>query len=405
MSLSPDSSFSAPLLDVLSNTASSSSTPPTTVADSASLHSDTSKHDVITVAVDSEPSMALDSDHQEDQDLDMPDAPVLDGDHEEILPTTGRVRRSRGPPPVYNLAKLVGTDGHGKRRANGDIVSNRRRRTVGATVADQDKSAPTTPARNSTKDSSNTIDALNLKLSPAISNSPRTRRQAKESPRPVRTSRRDDSEPEPSAKVKATNSKTSTAINRKRKQQPSQAEQPPKVSRELQRLQDTKEFSHQDEDPVVYTVWSNGKYVDPKEAKRAAARKKVKVEPQPEPEGERESSEPITNIQKRRVKKYLDKGLYSGQNAPIDIAKGLTAAEKKKLSELPELMPSGRVNKIMPAPMYTGLRTLIAGRDFKLPYHVCNPMPPGQPKPDEWKKMTKSRLSPVSAPRSPCNFD
>ncbi|EQL02820.1 SET domain protein [Ophiocordyceps sinensis CO18] len=46
----------------------------------------------------------------------------------------------------------------------------------------------------------------------------------------------------------------------------------------------------------------------------------------------------------------------------------------------------------MPSPMYTGLRTLIAGRDFKLPYNVCNPLPPGQPKPDEWKRMTKNRF-------------
>jgi histone-lysine N-methyltransferase ASH1L len=87
----------------------------------------------------------------------------------------------------------------------------------------------------------------------------------------------------------------------------------------------------------------------------------------------------------------MDKGLYSGQDMPLDVFKGLTAAEKKKLASLPELTATYRVNKLMPPPIYTGLRLLIAGRDFKLPFNVCNPMPPGQPKPDEWKKMTKSK--------------
>jgi histone-lysine N-methyltransferase ASH1L len=168
-----------------------------------------------------------------------------------------------------------------------------------------------------------------------------------------------------------------------------------KVPLELRRLQDTKEFAHSDEKPVIYTVWSNGKYVDPNEPLEPSARKKAKVAiDDEEPEKEKESSEPITNTKKRRVKKYLDKGLYAGQDAPADITKGLTVAEKKKLVEMPELLPSGRVNKTMPSPMFTGLRMLIAGRDFKLPYNVCNPLPPGQPKPDEWKKMTKSTRVP-----------
>lgn len=385
MSLSPESSFSAPPLDVLSNTASSKSTPPTTVADSDSLHSDTSKHDVITVAVgpDAGPvseQAGAPQDHAQENDQGP------DHGHDRNADTPGRVRRARGPPPVYNLAKLVGTDGHGKRRAKGDIVSNRRRRTIGrATMIDLEEHADEISERKPTKAARATIDALNLQWSPKGSTSPRTRRQIKESPRPLRaSSRRAAPEPpSPTSKVSAATAKRSRKSTGKIEVS--------NIPRELRRLQDTKEFSHVDDKPVIYTVWANGKYVDPKEAKAPPARKKAKVDPEPVDAPEKESSEPITNTKQRRVKKHLDKGLYAGQDAPLDQAKGLTPAEKKTLAELPELIPSGRVNKIMPSPMYTGLRLLIAGRDFKLPYNICNPLPPGQPKPDEWKKMTKSK--------------
>ena len=30
------------------------------------------------------------------------------------------------------------------------------------------------------------------------------------------------------------------------------------------------------------------------------------------------------------------------------------------------------------------------GRDFKLPFDVFSPLPAGQPKPDEWKKVNKN---------------
>ena len=386
MSLSPDSSFSAPPLDVLSNTASSKSTPPTTVADSDSLHSDTSKHDVITVAV--EPDSSQGSEQVDpDQDHAQQHEQELNHGHEQHADTPGRARRARGPPPVYNLAKLVGTDGHGKRRAKGDIVSNRRRRTIGrATKIDLEEHTDEPSDPKPIEATRGTIDALNLQWSPKGKTSPRTRRQIKESPRSLRSSsRRADPEPplSPSSKV--------SAVTRKRSRKSTGKSEESNIPRELRRLQDTKEFSHVDDKPIVYTVWANGKYVDPNEAKAAPARKKAKIEPNPIDEGEKESSEPITNTKQRRVKKYLDKGLYAGQDAPVDMAKGLTPTEKKTLAELPELIPSGRVNKIMPSPMYTGLRILIAGRDFKLPYNICNPLPPGQPKPDEWKKMTKSK--------------
>jgi histone-lysine N-methyltransferase ASH1L len=355
MSVSADSGMEA-ITDTSSNLASSSSTPPTTIADSASIHSDTPKHDVITVADDA-------------------------ADAEALIPTpVARSRRARSSAPVYNLSQLSGTAGHGKRRAKGDIVSERRRRTIsGDTLIDDPGASQQSLTTMAVRDG---IDALDLQWSPGRLNTPRTRRQLRESPRSLRTASRTSRAP-----VAALSAKLNAMSKRGRKAVDKSVT---KMSRELRRLQDTKEFSHIDEQPVVHTVWSNGKYVDPTEVPAAPARKKAKVEEPEEKEAPKEPSEPVTNVKKNRTKKYLNKGLYAGQDAPKDPLKGLTLAERKKLAQIPELKPSGRINKAMPQPMFTGIRTLLTGRDFKLPYHICNPLPPGQPKPDEWKKMTKS---------------
>ncbi|KAJ6442237.1 histone-lysine N-methyltransferase (Ash1) [Purpureocillium lavendulum] len=399
------SSVSAAATDTASNLASSGSTPPTTVADTESLHSDTPKHDVITVADDAAdaPPVHLDDEDREPALTPRPDpqpaaaapavaAAVADDDAASKPAASDtpsrRSSRARVSAPVYNLSKLSGTDGHGKRRANGDVVADRKRRRtisgdtlVGSVDALASPSSATGKQKKALQEG---IDALNLQWSPAAlsAQSPRTRRQALQSPRPSRpASRLAGGVSSLGAKLSSMGKKGRKAVDKG----------VTKMSRELRRLQDTNEFSGIEERPVVHTVWSNGKFVDPN-APVTPARKKAKVEPQPEPEPKKEESEPITNTKQRRVKKYLSKGLYAGQDAPVDMFKGLTMGEKKKLAGLPELIPSGRVNKTMPLPIYTGLRMLIAGRDFKLPYNVCNPLPPGQPKPDEWKKMTKNRF-------------
>ncbi|KAM4061231.1 SET domain-containing protein [Hirsutella rhossiliensis] len=351
------SSFSALTTDSSSNLASSGSTPPTTVADTASLHSDaaSSKHDVITVADDAA------------------DAPPV-APQEPSPPR--RARRARLSDPVYNLTRLSGTDAHGKRRAKGDAVSDRRRRTIsGDTLVGSIEVAPdSAPAKKQSLDA-----LLSSPSSTPRLNTPRTRRRARQC----------HDVPPPSA-ISSLGTKLSTLGKRGRG---AVDKGMTKISRELRRLQDTNEFSGIDDRPVVHTVWSNGKYVNSDEP-AAPARKRTKLDtPAASSEPAKEDdAEPITNTKQRRVKKFLDKGLYAGQDAPLDPTKGLTPAEKKKLAQLPELAPSGRVSKTMPSPIYTGLRTLIAGRDFRLPYNVCNPLPPGQPKPDEWKRMTKNRF-------------
>ncbi|KAF7563882.1 hypothetical protein G7046_g264 [Stylonectria norvegica] len=368
MELSPEVSFAVDALDSSSNLASTTSTPPTTIADSASLPSLSPKRD------DSSLTALI--------DVPTPTEPPTE-------PTPQRPRRARAAAsaPVYNLVQLSGTAGHGKRAAKGDIIFNRRRTVAGRDaikdVADSPEgpqSAPTTTKAD--KAARNGIDASDLRLSLRGLDTPRTRRQAQLSPRSNRNSPR-----LATSHVSTFTNKLSTLSKRGRKGMDKGIT---RMTRELRRLQDTNEFSHVDKKPVVHTVWSNGKFVDPN-APKVPVEKKPKNKPAEE-EPEQAEPEPITNTRKRRTKKYLDKGLYAGQEAPLDNAKGLSIAEKKKLSQLPELSYSGRVNKVMPLPIFTGLRTLIAGRDFKLPYHVCHPLPPGQPKPDEWKKMTKNRF-------------
>ncbi|KYK57036.1 uncharacterized protein DCS_04043 [Drechmeria coniospora] len=443
--------------DSSSNFAFSSSTPPTTVADTASLHSDSSKHDVITVADDA---------------ADAPPAlPRVDDDEATLLsaaaprPVSSSSRRSsrrRVSTPVYNIPRLSGTEGHGKRRAKGDEVSDRKRRrtisgdTLVGSIEVASRTPPTAPNEDSALKAG--IDALNLAWSPErLSMPPRTRRQ---------TTKDGPNEGVPSGSRPAISSfaslgaKLSSMGSKGRKAVDSGVA---KMTRELRRLQDTNEFTGIDDRPVIHTVWSNGKFVDPnnpppppppppprkktkaeaaadentakaaastkaapstkatpskatlskttpskatpKTSSKAASKSATKPTPKSatksttkpaapvsEPEAERQASEPITNIRTRRVKSYLVKGLYAGQDTPRDVTKGLTVAEKKNLAQLAELAPGPCTNKTMPLPIYTGLRTLIAGRDFKLPYQVCNPMPPGQPKPDEWKKMTRNRF-------------
>lgn len=339
---------------------SSGSTPPTTVADSASQHSQGS-------ASKEEDAAMTDNAIEEQLRADAP-APA-----EERRP-----RRPRLSAPIYNLSRLSGTDGHGKRRANGDLVADRRRRTISGDtlIGSFDMRSPSSKMKELEMD---------LNWSPRSLTSPRTRRQARESPRALRVSNRNITKPG----ITSFTSKLTKITKRGKK---AVAKGISRISRELLRLQDTKEFSHLDDKPVRHTVWSNGKFVDPNEVTAPPPLKKTKTEKiEEEDEKEKEEEAPVTP-KERGPKKYLDMGLYSGQPLPADLAKGLTIAEKKKLAMHPELSAKRPVNKTMPPPLYTGFRMLIAGRDFKLPFATCHPLPPGQLKPDEWKKMTRNRF-------------
>jgi [histone H3]-lysine4 N-trimethyltransferase ASH1L len=89
----------------------------------------------------------------------------------------------------------------------------------------------------------------------------------------------------------------------------------------------------------------------------------------------------------RREKKWLRSGLYTGQTRHFDGR--LTESKNKRKHDTNEIIPI-RENKVLPLPMFAGDRLLKQGRDFKLPFDVFSPLPPGQPKPDEWKKTNKN---------------
>lgn len=90
---------------------------------------------------------------------------------------------------------------------------------------------------------------------------------------------------------------------------------------------------------------------------------------------------------KPKTKRWLSQGLYVGQERDFDPRfTGAKNQRKKALknSEAP------KQNTALPMPMFAGQRLLEQGRDFKLPFEVFSPLPPGQPKPEEWKKTQKS---------------
>ncbi|KAI1131043.1 SET domain-containing protein [Nemania abortiva] len=408
--LSSEASFDTPA-DTFSHVASVSSTPPTTVADDASLASDTPKNDGATpidTVEDVTGPMAI------DEQSEVADSIVITTTTTEILtttvkpaetpeithttaaesvastPTSERTRRPRVTTPVYNLARLAGTAGHGKRRAKGDEVADRKRRAGSSATVDA------SPEGDKGTEIATKTTTTPVKDTIHASDSQSSIRGTK-SPKPKASKKRQEAPPKRIA-TRASGIETETLAhklsNLGKRGRKTFEKGVAKMSRELRRLQDTNEFSKIDTRPVLYTTWANGKYVDPSAPEERPA-KKAKVQDDSAydvPEMEEEATIEETAPKKRCAKKWLDRGLYAGQEAPTDIFKGLPANEKKKLAQLPELAPSAKVNKTLPAPMFLGLRMLIEGRDFKLPYDLCNPLPPGQPKPDEWRKMTKNRF-------------
>lgn len=89
---------------------------------------------------------------------------------------------------------------------------------------------------------------------------------------------------------------------------------------------------------------------------------------------------------RRREKRWLAAGLFVGQERSID---GRLSGSKNKRKSV-EVPPPAMENKLFPMPMYAGERLLQNGRDFKLPFDIFSPLPAGQPKPDEWRKVNKN---------------
>lgn len=330
--------------------------------------------------------------------------------------TPQRPRRARASLPVYNISKLAGTDIHGRRRAKGDDVRTKPKHRISAA----DAFTSTAGASSSTENIANelvgdAINALNIDWFVGAPATPQGARITKKKPGALtevrqelmtRRTTRLSGTPVPNAVTSAL-----TSMGKRGKKAAEEGlSRISRISRELKRLQDTKEFAHLDDRPIIQTVWSNGKFVDPRTLDPPAAEsrssKRVKTSHNTEPEVEANvkpeaavgedavAAVPEVELpQKKRIsKKWLEKGLYAGQETPKDMSVGLTTAEKRRLAQFPELGKVGeKVNKTLPPPMFNGLRLLLQGRDFKLPYDICNPLPPGHPKPPAYRTMTKSK--------------
>jgi hypothetical protein len=88
----------------------------------------------------------------------------------------------------------------------------------------------------------------------------------------------------------------------------------------------------------------------------------------------------------KKAKRWLTHGLYTGQDQDSGTKFRQKNNLKKPLDEAQQIQPL----RFPPMPMFAGDRMIELGRDFKLPFDVFSPLPPGLPRPEEWKKTHKS---------------
>ncbi|EFE43204.1 histone-lysine N-methyltransferase (Ash1), putative [Trichophyton verrucosum HKI 0517] len=93
-------------------------------------------------------------------------------------------------------------------------------------------------------------------------------------------------------------------------------------------------------------------------------------------------SAPVQTVPKR--KKWLTHGLYAGPNAFAKLELPGPQSKRKGTRQAP------RERVLFPMPKYSGALLLEKGRPFRLPYDIFSPLPRGQPKPDEWRKINKN---------------
>lgn len=359
---SSDSINSVITADDALNALSSSSTSPTSIGDSASVSST---------------SLKLEN------DLSTPTGES----------GGGRSRRPRASIGTYNVKVLSGTAIHAPKKYSKDKEPDgeTRPRTISGATLVETLEAGNASEESVRKDAGRLvregIEALDLEWS--VKNLPKSRSQMgfSQSPSAKRldTNRRKTTR-STGEKIESLTKKLT--VLGKRKLDNSLANLA-KAKRELRNLADTKEFAHVDTEPIVHEVWSRGKLVVPeppqKKRKRAEeeAAKQVKlVEPEPK------SAEKKKAVGKRQ-KVWINKGLYAGQEAAnFDWFSNYTPAERESL----EATQIFKENKYLPMPMWHGQRLLHVGRNFKLPFDVCSPLPPGQPKPDEWRKTSSSKF-------------
>lgn len=376
---SADSVLSVITVDDNSNAQSSSSTPPTSIGDGASVSS---------------ASLKLD-------DAIATPAPA----------TNGRSRRQRASIGTYNVKILSGTAIHAPKKFSKDPAvrdsasSSSRRRTVsGDTLLgslDSANGSTTTIEKTANRLVQDGIEALDLQWSAKALPKAKSQRSLTGSPRKSAKQRdlerRKSSRPAPDV-VQSLAKKLSVLGKRSRQTfddgLAGSLAGLAKAKRELRNLADTNEFAKIDTQPVLHEVWSNGKLVVPENPRKkkkaeeeALAKEKEKQKQKEEATKLAEKAKPVG----KRQKVWLTKGLYAGQDRNIGSLNWFGESSEKLRGDGEKIAPF-RPNAFMPLPMWHGQRLLHVGRDFKLPFDVCSPLPPGQPKPDEWKKTSSNRF-------------
>ena len=122
------------------------------------------------------------------------------------------------------------------------------------------------------------------------------------------------------------------------------------------------------------------------EEKEEPARKKTRFSEAAEQETEQKPELKRKPTAKPKTKRWLAQGLYVGQDPDFDPR--LTDAKNR--AKKTSMGAKAKPRTILPMPMFAGKRLLEQGRTFRLPWDVFAPLPPGQPKPEEWRKTQKS---------------
>ncbi|KAG4439762.1 hypothetical protein IFR05_004730 [Cadophora sp. M221] len=372
---SADSVLSAITVDNASNAQSSSSTPPTSIGDSISVSSSSLKLD-------------------EAMTTPAPD-------------TNGRSRRQRSSISTYNVKILSGTAIHAPKKFSKDPAvreeSGSRRRTVsGDTLVGSLASSNASPAtieKTANQLVQDGVEALDLQWSPKAL--PRSKSQTSLSTSPRKTAKQRDLErrksSRPAAEVVQSLTKKLSVLGKRSRQTfddslAGSLAGLAKAKRELRNLADTNEFAKIDTQPVLHEVWSNGKLVVPENPRKKKKAEEAALAKEKEKQKQKEEALKLAERPKpvgKRQKVWLTKGLYAGQDG--NTLNWFNGSSEKSMRDGEKIAPF-KPNSFMPLPMWHGQRLLHTGRDFKLPFDICSPLPPGQPKPDEWRKTSSNRF-------------
>lgn len=362
---SSDSTISEASIDHIPTTLSSFSTPPTSVGDSVSISSTFAQVDSISQTPQQQP----------DEDA------------------KGRSRRQRTSVTTYNVKVLTGTAIHAPRKYLKNrplITGNVRRRTMGDELfLETPESASMSIEKKDVQQSvSSRVDALNLEW-PGVKNpkpkkqiGPGRPRKIKQTPDFGRGKAGYKSTTSPQKIIKP------TSVLGKRQRQSEDSAVPVKVKRELRNLADTNEFAKIETRPVVTEVWSNGKLVTHPPVTKVKASAPIE---RPSQVDSTETPVPVVvappaALNRKKEKHWLSMGLYAGQGSSKDL--NWFNGVKLPTEDVPPFKPTG----VLPLPVWHGQRLLFIGRDFKLPFDVCSPLPPGQPKPEGWGKTSSSKF-------------